>query len=199
MVPGCQQKGINPSLHDQIRNINACQETESVKKRTRKRLVQAVMIIGLIGLGHISGKLIHLDILTGGSYLVYARFESVAGLETGNPVKMLGLKIGRVEKLRMDQENQVALAELKIDKDVTIYDDAFASIKMQGLMGDNYVGIDPGGSGSQLQSGETILETEPLIDIGELIGRYTFGQIDKQNEKVRLAYSPKSKIGNWVD
>ena len=43
------------------------------------------------------------------------------------------------------------------------------------------------------------METEPLIDIGELIGRYTFGQIDKQNEKVRFAYTQKGKIGNWVD
>ena len=184
---------------DQIRNINTCLETESVKNRTRKKLVQAVMIIGLIGLGHISGKLIQLDILTGESYLVYARFESVAGLETGNPVKMLGLKIGRVKNLTMDQENQVALAELKIDKDITIYDDAFASIKMQGLMGDNYVSIDPGGSGSQLQSGETILETEPLIDIAQLVSRYAFGDLENKNEMVRFAYTQKSKVGNWID
>ena len=157
------------------------------------------MIIGLIGLGHISGKMIHLDSLTGGSYLLYARFESVAGLETGNPVKMLGLKIGRVNKLRMDQENQVALAELKIDKNVSIYDDAFASIKMQGLIGNNYVSIDPGGSGSQLQSGDTILETESLIDIAKLLSRYAFGDLEKQNKTVRLAHHPNAQKTDWID
>jgi len=57
-VSGCQPKGNNPGLHDQIRNISACLEIKPVKKRTRKKLVQAVMIIGLIGPGHISGKLI---------------------------------------------------------------------------------------------------------------------------------------------
>ena len=157
------------------------------------------MIIGLIGLGHISGKMIHLDSLTGGSYLVNARFESVAGLETGNPVKMLGLKIGRVNKLRMDQENQVALAELKIDKNVSIFDDAFASIKMQGLMGDNYVSIDPGGSGSQLQSGETILETESLIDIAKLLSRYAFGDLEKEHKMVRFAHHPSAQQIDRID
>ena len=157
------------------------------------------MIIGLIGLGHVSGKLISLDLISGRSYPIYARFESVAGLETGYPVKMRGLKIGRVTGLEMDQENQAALAELKINKDITIYDDAFASIKMQGLIGDNYVSIDPGGSGARLQSGEIILETESLIDIGELIGRYAFGRMGKKNEMVHFAQTQNNKIGSWVD
>jgi len=166
---------------------------------SKKRILKTVMIIGLIGLGHVSGKLISLDLISGRSYLIYARFESVAGLETGYPVKMLGLKIGRVTGLEIDKEKQAALAELKIDKEITIYDDAFASIKMQGLIGNNYVSIDPGGSGDILQSGETILETESLIDIGELIGRYTFGHMGRKNETVRFAHTQNNKIGSWVD
>ena len=130
-----------------------------MKKTIDKKFVQAIMVIGLLGLGHLSGKWVHWDMFNTESHLIYARFESVAGLEAGHPVKMLGLKIGRVKSLRMDQENQVALAELKIDKNITIYDDAFASIKMLGLLGDRYVSIDPGGSGSMLQSGDTIVET----------------------------------------
>ena len=170
-----------------------------MKNISKKRILKTVMIIGLIGLGHVSGKLISLDLISGGSYLIYARFESVAGLETGYPVKMLGLKIGRVTGLEIDKEKQAALAELKIDKEITIYDDAFASIKMQGLIGNNYVSIDPGGSGAGLQPGETILETESLFDIGELIGRYTFGHVGKRNETMRFAHTQNNKIGNWVD
>jgi phospholipid/cholesterol/gamma-HCH transport system substrate-binding protein len=170
-----------------------------VKNISKNIIVKAMMIIGFLGLGHVGGKLIHFDFFSGGSYQIYARFESVAGLEIGYPVKMLGLKIGRVTGLRMDQENQAALAELKIDKKITVYEDAFASIKMQGLIGSNYVSIDPGGSGDILQSGETILETESLIDIGELIGRYTFGRLDKKNEMVRFAHTQNSEIKNWVE
>jgi len=120
-----------------------------MKNISKKRILKTVMIIGLIGLGHVSGKFISLDLISGGSYRIYARFESVAGLETGYPVKMLGLKIGRVTGLEIDEEKQAALAEFKIDKEITIYDDAFASIKMQGLIGNNYVSIDPGGSGAR--------------------------------------------------
>jgi hypothetical protein len=67
------------------------------------------------------------------------------------------------------------------------------------VIGENYVSIDPGGSGDILQSGETILESESLIDIGELIGRYTFGRKEKKNETVRLAHTRNRQIENWVD
>ena len=157
------------------------------------------MIIGLLGLGHLTGKFNLWDHLAGESYLIYARFESVAGLEEGNPVKMLGLNIGRVKRLKMDMENQVALAELKIDKKVTIYDDAFASIKMQGLIGDNYVSIDAGGSGNPLRSGETILDTESLIDITDLISRHAFGSLGKNRSTVHVAQRPNSRKIDWMD
>jgi len=170
-----------------------------VKNMSKKIIVKAIVIIGLLGLGHVSGKLVHFDLLSNESFRVVARFESVAGLEIGYPVKMLGLNIGRVTGLRMDQENQAALAELKIDNKITIFEDAFASIKMLGLIGSNYVSIDPGGSGEILQSGDTILETESLIDIGELIGRYTFGRMKGKKEKVRLARTRSSELENWVD
>ena len=91
------------------------------------------------------------------------------------------------------------MADFKIDRKITVYDDAFASIKMQGLIGDNYVSIDPGGSGDILRSGDTILETEPLIDIGELIGRYTFGRKEMGVDAVRLARSRDGQIESWVD
>ena len=166
---------------------------------SKRKIDKAIIIIGLLGVGHISGKLVDLEFLSAESYRLNARFDSVAGLEIGYPVKMLGLTIGRVTDLRMDQENQVALAEFKIDRKITVYDDAFASIKMQGLIGDNYVSIDPGGSGDILRSGDTILETEALIDIGELIGRYTFGRKEMGDDSVRLARSRDGQIESWVD
>ena len=78
-----------------------------------------------------------------------------------------------------DQEDQVAVVELKIKKGIKIYDDAIASIKTAGLIGDRFVSIDPGGSGELLKPGDTIAETESPIDIGELIGKYAFGDVKK--------------------
>ncbi|MFQ5484873.1 MAG: MlaD family protein, partial [Desulfobacterales bacterium] len=88
--------------------------------------------------------------------------------------------IGRVAGFMMDQENQMAVVESKIKKGLKIYDDAIASIKTAGLIGDKYIGIDPGGGGNLLKPGETITETESPIDIGELIGKYAFGNVNKK-------------------
>jgi phospholipid/cholesterol/gamma-HCH transport system substrate-binding protein len=85
----------------------------------------------------------------------------------------------------MDQENQKAIVELKIKKGIKIYDDAIASIKTEGLMGDKYVSIDPGGSGSLLRPRGTITDTQSPVDILDLVGKYAFGEVknDKNTEK----------------
>jgi phospholipid/cholesterol/gamma-HCH transport system substrate-binding protein len=93
---------------------------------------------------------------------------------------MLGIEIGRVDKLTMDQENQMAVVEFRINKGIKIYDDAIASIKTEGLIGDRYVSIDPGGGTDELlQPGGTITETESPTDIQELISKYAFGDVEK--------------------
>jgi phospholipid/cholesterol/gamma-HCH transport system substrate-binding protein len=158
------------------------------------------MIIGFMGSGFVMGRIEPADVLGRDFYSVYAQFESVAGLKTGNPVKMLGVKIGRVSGLKMDQDNQKAMAKLKIYKNISIYDDAFASIKMEGLIGENYVSIDPGGSGEVLVSGEIITETESLIDIAALIGKYAFGNLTKNNhQKFNFVLKNNSQKVDWLD
>ena len=153
-----------------------------MQKNRGKKLLKLLILIGLLGIGHASGQLAHVDIFSTNCYPIYARFESVAGLKVGHPVKMRGLKIGKVTDLIMDKERQAALAKLKIDDDISLHDDAIATIKMQGLIGKNYVSIDPGGSGNILKSDDIILDTESLVDIGDLISRYTFGQIGTKIE-----------------
>jgi len=66
---------------------------------------------------------------------------------------------------------------------VKIYDDAMASIKTNGLLGDRYVKIDAGGGGGLLKAGATITDTEPPVDIMELISKYAFGDVEKKQSK----------------
>jgi phospholipid/cholesterol/gamma-HCH transport system substrate-binding protein len=94
---------------------------------------------------------------------------------------MLGIELGRISKFEMDQEEQVAIVELRVNKGIKVYDDAIASIKTSGLIGDKYVSIDAGGSGDLLKAGDTIAETESPPDIGELISKYAFGDVKKGN------------------
>ena len=138
------------------------------------------VVIGLLCVGYMTVKLGKINLFGENTYTLYARFTSVSGLRVGNPVEMLGLEIGRVESLTLDQKDQLAVAELKIKKGVSIYGDAIASIKTAGLIGDRYVSIDPGGADKVLPPGKTIVQTEPPIDIGDLIGKYAFGSVKKE-------------------
>jgi phospholipid/cholesterol/gamma-HCH transport system substrate-binding protein len=92
---------------------------------------------------------------------------------------MLGLEIGRVGKLTIDQEKQQAVAELRIQKGIKIYDDAIASIKTEGIIGDRYVSVDPGGGGTLLKGGDAIVETEAPADLMDLVSKYAFGDVKK--------------------
>ena len=125
-------------------------------------------------------KLGHVSLLGDNAYSLFARFTTVSGLRAGSPVDMLGIEVGRVERLTMDQEDQKAVVEIRIQKDIKVYDDAIASIKTEGLIGDMFLSIDPGGAGKLLGPGGTITETQPAVDIVDLIGKYAFGEVRKQ-------------------
>jgi phospholipid/cholesterol/gamma-HCH transport system substrate-binding protein len=96
---------------------------------------------------------------------------------------MLGMQIGRVAGFTMDQKDQVAVVELRIGNGVKVYEDAMASIKSNGLLGDKYIKIDAGGGGGLLKAGGTITDTEPPVDFMELISKYAFGDVEKKQSK----------------
>ena len=84
-----------------------------------------------------------------------------------------------MEQLNIDQKNQSSIVKMRIHKGINIYDDAIASIKTEGLIGDMFVSIDPGGAGSLLKSGGLITETQPPLDIADLVSKYVFGDVKK--------------------
>ncbi len=151
-----------------------------MKKYAMETTVGIFVVIGLLCIGYMTVKLGNIGFLGDNSYPLFARFTSVSGLRVGSSIEMLGIEIGRVEKLTMDQEEQVAVVKFRIQKGIKIYNDAIASIKTEGLIGDRYVSIDPGGGfDEQLQPGELITETESPTDIQELISKYAFGDVEK--------------------
>jgi phospholipid/cholesterol/gamma-HCH transport system substrate-binding protein len=148
-----------------------------MKKYTQETVVGIFVVIGLLAIGYMTVKLGNVGFFGEKSYSLYAKFTSVTGLRVGNPVNMLGLEIGRVEAFTMDQENQVAVVELKINNNIEGYDDAIASIKTEGLIGDKFVGIDAGGGGDLLADGDFITDTESPTDIMDLVSKYAFGDV----------------------
>jgi phospholipid/cholesterol/gamma-HCH transport system substrate-binding protein len=128
-------------------------------------------------------KLGNVGFLGDNTYSLFAKFNTVTGLREGNPVNMLGLEIGKVEKFTLDQENQQVQLEFKINKAIEIFDDAIASIKTEGLIGDKYVSIDPGGGGDLLADGDSITDTNSPTDIMDLISKYAFGDVGGEKKK----------------
>ena len=154
-----------------------------MKKYAMETIVGIFIVFGLICIGYMTVKLGHVSFLGDDSYSLIARFTTVTGLKIGNPVDVLGIEVGKVERITMDQESQKAVVEIKIRKNIKIYDDAIASIKTEGLIGDKYLSIDPGGAGSLLENRGTITETQAPVDITELIGKYAFGEVKGTSNK----------------
>jgi len=150
-----------------------------MKKYAMETTVGIFLVFGLIIIGYMTVKLGHVSLFGDDTYKLLARFTSVSGLRAGSTVDMLGIEIGRVERLSIDQKDQKAIVEMNIKKNIKIYDDAIASIKTEGLIGDKYLSIDPGGGGELLRPGGTITETQPELDIESLVGKYAFGDVKK--------------------
>lgn len=150
-----------------------------MKKYNMETIVGIFVILGLICVGYMTVKLGKVDFLGDKSYTLIANFTTVAGLRIGSPVNILGIEVGRVEKIAIDQDNLKAVVEMKINNGIKIYDDAIASIKTEGLIGDKYLSIDPGGGGNLLANKGVITDTQAAVDIEQIISKYAFGEVKK--------------------
>jgi phospholipid/cholesterol/gamma-HCH transport system substrate-binding protein len=134
------------------------------------------LLVGIFALAFISIKLGNLDLTGRGEYTLYAEFEKAGGIKTDAAVEIAGVEVGKVKSVRLDR-NYEAMVELIISKKVKIQEDAIASIKTKGLIGEKYVEISPGGSDKVLANGGRIRETEAPIDLEEVISKYMYGKL----------------------
>ncbi len=109
------------------------------------------------------------------TYRVTARFENVGSLKARAPVAMSGVTIGRVINVRFDPEQLNAVVEFVIDARYnSIPDDSDASILTAGLLGSQYIGLQPGGSDLYLKDGSEIMFTQSAVVLENLISKYLF-------------------------
>ena len=111
------------------------------------------------------------------SYELMARFTNVGGLKPRSPVTVSGVKIGEVKKVYFDQEMYDAVVILNINsKYDALPEDTSASIFTAGLLGEQYIGLDPGGSDEYLEDGSEITLTQSAIILEKVIGEFLFRQ-----------------------
>jgi len=134
------------------------------------------VLVGIVALAYISIKLGKLEIIGKEGYVVYAYFEKSGGIKPGSVVEIAGVEVGKVKSVKLSEDYQ-AVVEMTIRRDIKIQDDAIASIKTKGLIGEKYIQITPGASDKVLAQGGRIRETESAVDLEELISKYVFGGV----------------------
>ncbi|MBS0566305.1 MAG: outer membrane lipid asymmetry maintenance protein MlaD [Proteobacteria bacterium] len=116
----------------------------------------------------------------GDSYDLKARFTNVGQLKLRAPVKVAGVRIGSVADVVLEPDKLDALVTLSIDKRFSkIPDDSAAAIFTSGLLGDQYVALQPGGSPDMFKNGDEVILTQSSMQLEELIGKYLVGSGDK--------------------
>ena len=132
-------------------------------------------IVGIACLGYLSIRLGKMEVLGTRGSTIYAEFSNVGGLKNGSVVEIAGVEVGRVKNITLDEYQ--AKVQLQIESKVKIPEDAIASIKTKGLIGEKYIEITPGGSDSIIKSGGKIRDTQPPFDLEKAVSKLVFGKV----------------------
>ena len=144
-----------------------------MKRITVETAVGLFVLAGILCLAWLSVKLGKLEITGGDTVAVYAEFSTAAGLKVDGSVEIAGVEVGKVASITMNDYKARVL--MKIRKGIPLQEDAIASIRTRGLIGDKYVNLTPGASDRVIPPGGRIRETESSVDLEGLIGQFIHG------------------------
>lgn len=139
-------------------------------------VVGVFVLVGILCLGYLAIKLGKLELVGGDYYELTADFSSSSGLKEGASVEIAGVEVGRVKSIKLKEDQ--AEVVLAIEDGITVYNDAIASIKTRGIIGEKFMGLSPGGSGEPLNKGGTIVDTESGIDLEQVISQFIHGNVE---------------------
>jgi phospholipid/cholesterol/gamma-HCH transport system substrate-binding protein len=138
-------------------------------------LFVAAGILALAMLAFKVGNLTTADVVDG--YQVKANFDNVGGLKVKAAVTVAGVRVGRVTGIAFDSNKYQAIVTMDIDgqyKNIPM--DSTANILTSGLLGDQYIGVEPGGEETYLKNGDTILRTQSALVLEKLVGQVIFNK-----------------------
>ncbi len=140
-------------------------------------LVGVFVLLGMIAVVFLALQAANLASFNAGpTYAVSAKFDNIGGLKVRSPVKSAGVTVGRVTSIALDPQSYQGMVTLEIDSKVRFPSDTSAKILTSGLLGDQYVGLEPGGSDKNLDGGDVIKMTQSAVVLENLIGQFLYNR-----------------------
>jgi len=136
----------------------------------RDLAVGLFVLVGLATIGYLSIQIGGISYTGPSGLVLYASFDEVGGLRTRAPVEIGGVTVGRVKAIGLDKDLR-ARVTMDLDPSLKLATDTSAAIRTQGLLGDQFVALEPGGEEETLVSGEEIAFTESALVFERMIGR----------------------------
>jgi len=145
-------------------------------------LVGLFVLVGLMALAFlaISSGGGRLSLPEGHHLELAARFTNANGLKTGSTVAIAGVPVGEVKKISLKPDDMSAMATFEVDSSLVLDDDTVAAIHSAGLLGEKFIALKPGASGTALKPGAVIVDTQSTVDLEDLIAKFAFGSADKK-------------------
>ena len=166
---------------------NKKKEGSGTQVKLPRRSFSIEFMVGLFTLasvaaaGYLAVGLGELELGGADKYEIVAEFDNISGLKNGASVEIAGVQIGDVTAINL--KDPMALVTLRIDKAVKIKDDDIASIRTKGIIGDRYVKISRGGSDTYIAPGGTMVQTESVVDIEDVIGKVVHSLTGDKDEE----------------
>jgi len=113
------------------------------------------------------------------AYQVHAYFSNIGGLKPKASIKSAGVLVGRVTDITLDTERYEAKVVMSLDKRYQFPKDTFANILTSGLLGEQYIGLVPGGDDQMLKNGEQLKMTQSAVVLEDLIGKFLYSKADE--------------------
>lgn len=140
-------------------------------------LVGVFVLLGMLAVVFLALKAANLaSFSVGSTYALTAKFDNIGGLKVRAPVKSAGVTVGRVTSIALDPQSFQGLVTIEIDSRVKFPHDTSAKILTSGLLGDQYIGLEPGGSDKNLAGGDQIKMTQSAVVLENLIGQFLYNR-----------------------
>ncbi len=148
-------------------------------KRSIETLVGLFVLLGMAGLVFLALKAANLGTAGGGdTYTLSAYFDNIGGLKERAPVRAAGVTVGRVTDIRLDGKTFQGVVSMEIARKYQFPKDSAAKILTAGLLGDQYVGLEPGGDDANLAAGDVLPQTQSAVVLENLIGQFLSGRAE---------------------